>query len=46
MLGGDFAPLEAVKGVHRYLQAGGSSDRLLLLGDDAVIRDLLKNQRP
>jgi glycerol-3-phosphate acyltransferase PlsX len=42
MLGGDFAPLEAVKGVHRYLQAGGSSDRLLLLGDDAVIRDLLK----
>ena len=42
MLGGDFAPLEAVKGVLRYLNEGGCADRLVLLGDEAVIADLLR----
>jgi glycerol-3-phosphate acyltransferase PlsX len=41
MLGGDFAPLEAVKGVKRYLDAGGSADRLVLLGDEAVLSNML-----
>ena len=41
MLGGDYAPLEAVKGVQRYLNAGGQTDRLVLLGDEGVIADLL-----
>lgn len=41
MLGGDFAPLEAVKGVQRYLNSGGHAERLVLLGDEAVITDLL-----
>ena len=42
MLGGDYAPLEAVKGVTRYLEAGGRADRLVLLGDEAVINGLLR----
>ena len=42
MLGGDFAPLEAVRGVKRYLDAGGCADRIVLLGDEAVIADLLR----
>jgi glycerol-3-phosphate acyltransferase PlsX len=42
MLGGDYAPLEAVKGVLRYLEAGGRADRLVLLGDEAVINTLLR----
>ncbi|MCE2834095.1 MAG: phosphate acyltransferase PlsX [Chitinophagaceae bacterium] len=42
MLGGDYAPLEAVKGVLRYLEAGGRADRLVLLGDEAVINGLLR----
>ena len=41
MLGGDYAPLEAVKGVQRYLNAGGQTDRLVLLGDEGVIVELL-----
>ena len=41
MLGGDYAPLEAVKGVQRYLNAGGQTDRLVLLGDEGVIAELL-----
>lgn len=43
MLGGDFAPLEAVKGIQRYLNAGGQAERLVLLGDEAVIADLLQS---
>ena len=42
MLGGDFAPLEAVKGVKRYLNAGGSGDRLVLLGDEDVLYKMLE----
>ena len=42
MLGGDYAPLEAVKGVLRYLEAGGRADRLVLLGDEAVINGLFR----
>lgn len=41
MLGGDYAPLEAVKGVQRYLNAGGQTDRLVILGDEGVIAELL-----
>lgn len=41
MLGGDFAPLEAVKGVKRYLEAGGRADRLVLLGDESALVRML-----
>lgn len=41
MSGGDYAPLEAVKGLRRYLDAGGHADRLVLLGNEAVLKDLL-----
>jgi glycerol-3-phosphate acyltransferase PlsX len=41
MMGGDFAPLEAVKGIARYLSEGGDASRLVLLGDESVLRPML-----
>lgn len=41
MMGGDFAPLEAVKGVQQYLAAPQSGASLLLIGDKAKIETLL-----
>src|SRR5690242_7804267 len=42
MMGGDFAPLEAVKGVHLYLSSPGANATLYLMGDEAQINPLLK----
>ena len=41
MMGGDFAPLEAVKGIELYLQNNLSPEKLLLIGDEPAIKQLL-----
>ena len=41
MMGGDFAPLEAVKGVLQYLEEENSSATLVLIGDKNQIDPLL-----
>src|ERR1043165_9245958 len=41
MMGGDFAPLEAVKGIEVYLQEDNSPVNLVLIGDEAAIKELL-----
>ena len=41
MMGGDFAPREAVKGVHLYINQTGSPANLFLIGDEAQINPLL-----
>jgi glycerol-3-phosphate acyltransferase PlsX len=42
MMGGDFAPSEAVKGVLQYLSQEDSSANLALVGDEASLDQLLK----
>jgi phosphate acyltransferase len=42
MMGGDFSPLEAVKGIHLYLTHTSSPATLQLVGDHAQIDPLLK----
>jgi phosphate acyltransferase len=42
MMGGDFAPLEAVKGVLQYLSQHDSSANLALVGDETSLTQLLK----
>ncbi len=42
MMGGDFAPLEAVKGVKEYLSGHNIPATLFLIGDEAQIKELLK----
>jgi glycerol-3-phosphate acyltransferase PlsX len=41
MMGGDYAPLEAVKGIELYLKEAGNTTALTLLGDKAQIDTLL-----
>jgi phosphate acyltransferase len=41
MMGGDYAPLEAIKGISLYLSEQGSAANLVLLGDEEKIRPLL-----
>jgi len=41
MMGGDYAPLEAVKGVQQYLTGNSSPANLLLIGDNSEIEKLL-----
>lgn len=41
MMGGDFAPLEAIKGIKLYRESGASAN-LTLFGDSQQINDLLK----
>ncbi len=43
MMGGDFAPLEAIKGIQQYLQTGKA--HLVLVGDEEKIRQVL-NEHP
>jgi glycerol-3-phosphate acyltransferase PlsX len=45
MMGGDFAPLEAVKGIHLYLSESSKPAMLLLCGDEAVINPLLQEYK-
>ena len=41
MMGGDFAPVEAIKGIELYLQNNSSLEKLLLIGDEQAIKELL-----
>src|SRR5687768_12114321 len=41
MMGGDFSPLEAIKGISLYLQNNPSPEKLLLTGDEVLIKKLL-----
>lgn len=41
MMGGDYAPLEAVKGVRQYLDEQPSPASLLLIGDEPALESLL-----
>ncbi|HRX93599.1 MAG TPA: phosphate acyltransferase PlsX [Chitinophagaceae bacterium] len=45
MMGGDFAPLETVKGVELYLSGHNIPARLLLVGDEAQLTPLLKKHK-
>jgi glycerol-3-phosphate acyltransferase PlsX len=42
MMGGDFAPLEAVKGVREYLNDVSSPAFLFLTGDESILQPLLQ----
>jgi phosphate acyltransferase len=42
MMGGDFAPLEAVKGIRTYLSESSKPAMLILCGDEAAINPLLQ----
>ncbi|MBS1512958.1 MAG: phosphate acyltransferase PlsX [Bacteroidetes bacterium] len=42
MMGGDFAPLEAVKGVEAYVTSGNEAVHLTLIGDEAQIKSHLE----
>ena len=44
MMGGDFAPLEAAKGVGLHLSQQGSPDDLVLLGEAYAVSEALKAQ--
>ncbi len=41
MMGGDFAPFEAVKGIEVYLKEDASPANLFLIGDEPAIKQLL-----
>ena len=45
MMGGDFAPLEAVKGVLEYFQQGNSSATVVLIGDESKLEPLLSEYK-
>jgi len=45
MMGGDFAPLEAVKGVMKYFQEGNSSATVVLIGDESTLEPLLSEYK-
>ena len=42
MMGGDFSPLEAVKGIQRYLKESVAPVMLWLVGDEGAIKPLLR----
>ena len=46
MMGGDFAPLEAVKGVQLYLSESTSPASLFLIGDEARLQPLIAEMLP
>jgi phosphate acyltransferase len=41
MMGGDYAPLEAVKGISLFLAEGAENISLTLIGDEALVKKLL-----
>ncbi|MFW2475794.1 MAG: phosphate--acyl-ACP acyltransferase, partial [Sediminibacterium sp.] len=45
MMGGDFAPLEAVKGLKLYLSSGTPAASLYLIGDETLIKPLLEEHQ-
>jgi glycerol-3-phosphate acyltransferase PlsX len=42
MMGGDYAPLEAVKGLHLYMQGNMHTASLFCIGDEAQVKPLLE----
>lgn len=45
MMGGDFAPLEAVKGLQLYLSANTSTASLYCIGDETLVKPLLEEHQ-
>ena len=45
MMGGDYAPLEAVKGIQLYQQETNATAHLTLIGDEAAIKELLAQHK-
>ncbi|HWB23898.1 MAG TPA: phosphate acyltransferase PlsX [Chitinophagaceae bacterium] len=45
MMGGDFAPLEAVKGLKLYLQNNDAAASILCIGDETQVKPLLEEYR-
>jgi len=45
MMGGDFAPLEAVKGALEYLESGEQQATLVLIGDESKLEPLLSEYK-
>ncbi|HET9823931.1 MAG TPA: phosphate acyltransferase PlsX [Chitinophagaceae bacterium] len=45
IMGGDYAPLEAVKGLLQFLSEQGNATHLTVVGDESQIRDLLQKHR-
>lgn len=45
MMGGDFAPLEAVKGLKLYLSSGLPAASLYLIGDETLVKPLLEEHQ-
>jgi glycerol-3-phosphate acyltransferase PlsX len=45
MMGGDFAPLEAVKGLKLYLSASTPAASLYLIGDETLVNPLLEEHQ-
>ncbi|UEG49924.1 phosphate acyltransferase PlsX [Ferruginibacter lapsinanis] len=43
MMGGDFAPLEAVKGIALFLADSNPAIQLTLIGDESKVKDLLQS---
>jgi glycerol-3-phosphate acyltransferase PlsX len=44
MMGGDLAPLEAVKGIQLYLQSKLIEANIFCIGDEAIVKPLIENQ--
>ena len=44
MMGGDYAPEEAVKGISLFLAEGGKDLTLTLIGDEAIVKEQLQSQ--
>ena len=44
MMGGDYAPREAVKGIRVYLEEKRAGTTLLLIGDEPLLRELIKEE--
>ena len=45
MMGGDFAPLEAVKGLQLYLSGNDHAAALFCIGDEALVKPLLEEHQ-
>jgi len=45
MMGGDFAPLEAVKGVQLYLSGHNIPAKLVLVGDQVPVKKILNEHK-
>lgn len=46
MMGGDYAPLEAIKGVCDYLSATPTPAHIIMIGDEAQLQPLIQEYKP